>query len=56
MRLAPDEISHWAEFDHVVVNDDLPRAVETVRAVLHAARTATTRQTGLAAFVDGLGG
>jgi guanylate kinase len=56
MQLAHAEISHWSEFDHVVVNDDLPRVVETVRAILHAARTTTTRQTGLAAFVDGLGG
>jgi guanylate kinase len=55
MRLAGDEISHWSEFDHVVVNDDLPRAIEAVRAVLHAARLATARQTGLAAFVHGLG-
>jgi guanylate kinase len=56
MQLAHAEISHWAEFDHVVINDDLPRAVETVRAILHAARTTTARQTGLAAFVGGLGG
>ncbi|HEY3846569.1 MAG TPA: guanylate kinase [Acetobacteraceae bacterium] len=54
MQLAHDEISHWAEFDHVVVNDDLPRAIEAVRAVLHAARMATKRQTGLAEFVRGL--
>ena len=55
MQLAREEISHWPEFDHVVVNDDLPRAIEAVRAVLHAARVATARQTGLAAFVQGLG-
>jgi guanylate kinase len=54
MLLAQDEISHWSEFDHVVVNDDLQRAIEAVRAVLHAARVATARQTGLAAFVRGL--
>jgi guanylate kinase len=54
MKVARDEISHWAEFDHVVVNDDLPRAVEAVRAVLHAARLATGRQVGVADYVRGL--
>jgi guanylate kinase len=54
MRLARDEISHWTEFDHVVVNDDLPTAIAAVRATLLAARLATARQTGLAEFVHGL--
>lgn len=56
MAVARDEISHWAEFDHVVVNDDLAAAVEAVRATLHAARLATARQVGLAGFVRGLEG
>jgi guanylate kinase len=43
------------EFDHVVVNEDLPAATEVVRAVLHGARSATRRLTGLPAFVGGLG-
>jgi len=51
MSLARDEISHWPEFDHVVLNDVFDSAVAAVRAVLHAARLATARQTGLAAFV-----
>jgi guanylate kinase len=55
MLLAQDEISHWPEFDHVVVNEELPRAIEAVRAVLHAARSVTVRQTGLTGFVRGLG-
>ena len=55
MDLAHAEISHWTEFDHIVVNDDLAAAAEAVRAVLHAARSATTRQTGLGEFVRGLG-
>jgi guanylate kinase len=54
MRVARDEIRHWIEFDHVVVNENLAIATETVRAVLHAARSATSRFIGLKAFVDGL--
>jgi guanylate kinase len=54
MRLALDEISHWHEFDHVVVNEDFPCAVASVRAVLHAARLVTARQTGLQDFVRDL--
>lgn len=54
MSLAASEISHWPEFDHVVVNDTLPDAVEQVRSILHAARLATSRRTGLTAFVEAL--
>jgi guanylate kinase len=55
MRVAGEEICHWVEFDHVVVNDHLPTATEAVRAVLHAARSATARLTGLPGFVTSLG-
>ncbi|MDR3534873.1 MAG: guanylate kinase [Acetobacteraceae bacterium] len=55
MRGARDEISHWGDFDHVLVNDDLADAVTAVRAILHAARLATARQTGLPGFISGLG-
>ena len=55
MGLALAEISHWAEFDHSVINDDLGAAVQSVRAILHAARSATARQRGLGDFVRNLG-
>jgi len=55
MRVAGEEICHWVEFDHVVVNEHLPTATEAVRAVLHAARSVTGRMTGLPGFIAGLG-
>jgi len=54
MAVARDEISHWAEFDHVVINDDFNAAVAAVRAVLHAARLATARQSAISGFAQGL--
>ncbi len=56
MARAREEISHCREFDHVLVNDDLDRASEAVRAVLHAARSATARLSGLSEFVARLSG
>jgi guanylate kinase len=56
MRVARDEISHWAEFDHVVVNDVFESCLAELRAVLHAARSATGRQTGLASLVESFAG
>ena len=54
MAEARDEINHWREFDHVVVNHALDDAVTDVQAILAAGRLATFRQSGLAAFVGTL--
>ena len=54
MQAARDEISHWAEFDHVIINQEFEVALASVRAVLDAARTARIRMPGLSAFVAGL--
>lgn len=54
MQAARAEISHWDEFDHVLVNDDIHLCIGQVRAVLHAARCVTRRRTGLTDFVAGL--
>ena len=51
MSAARDEIAHWQEFDHVIVNAELDRSIRDARAVLHAARLRTTRQLSLAAMV-----
>ncbi len=55
MDAARDEIAHWREFDHVIVNEVLDQAIAEARAVLAAARIATARQTGLAGLVHDLG-
>jgi guanylate kinase len=54
MAKAAGEMSHWAEYDYVVINRDIGRAFEEVRAILAAERLKRERQTGLSAFVRGL--
>jgi guanylate kinase len=54
MAKAADEMSHWAEYDYVVINRDLDRAFAEVQAILAAERLKRERQTGLSAFVRGL--
>lgn len=56
MARASDEISHWAEYDYVVVNEDLDRCLEQVRSILNAERARRERQPGLLEFVRGLRG
>src|SRR5690606_11944816 len=51
MAKAADEISHWAEYDYVIVNEDIEESVATVRAILRAERLKRERQTGLVQFV-----
>lgn len=51
MARAKDEISHWAEYEYVVVNDDVDPCFEQVRQILESERLRRTRQTGLIPFV-----
>jgi guanylate kinase len=51
MAEAAHEISHWPEYDYVVVNDDLDTAHKQVIAILTAERLRRRRQLGLAEFV-----
>ncbi|MFT8676490.1 MAG: guanylate kinase [Acetobacter sp.] len=55
MAAARDEISHWQEFDYVIVNTELDRAIAEARAVLVSARQAVRRQTGLVKFAESFG-
>ena len=51
MAKASDEISHYREYDYILVNDDLDQAVKEVRAILQAERLRRDRQIGLTDFV-----
>lgn len=54
MAKASDEISHWAEYDYIVINDDFDRCLANVAAILRAERLRRQRQPGLLDFVRGL--
>jgi guanylate kinase len=54
MAKAADEMSHWAEYDYVVINRDLEQSFADVKAVLAAERLTRERQPGLSDFVRGL--
>jgi guanylate kinase len=54
MAGAAAEISHWREYDYIVVNDDLEASLAQLRAILAAERLKRERQTGLDPFVTHL--
>jgi guanylate kinase len=54
MAKAAGEMSHWPEYDYVVVNRDIDEAFNEVRAILGAERRKRERQVGLTEFVRGL--
>ncbi|WP_193171506.1 guanylate kinase [Nisaea nitritireducens] len=51
MSKAADEISHYREYDYIIVNRDLDESVEAVRAILTAERLKRDRRLGLTDFV-----
>jgi len=54
MDKASDEISHWPEYDYVIVNTDLPTSLEGLTAILTAERLRRERLNGLTSFVRGM--
>ena len=56
MERAAAEISHWAEYDYVLVNEDKETCLGKVHAILEAERLKATRRIGLHDFVRGLNG
>ena len=56
MSKANNEISHWAEYDYVVINDDLDSTLAKIKTILAAERMKRGRQTGIAEFARDLMG
>ncbi len=54
MEKAPDEISHWPEYDYIVINKKIEETVAQVQSILIAERLKRERQTGLTEFVKRL--
>ncbi len=51
MSKASDELSHWAEYDYVIVNHDVEDSLQELRSILAAERIKRTRRSGLTDFV-----
>ena len=54
MAKAADEMSHYAEYDYVVVNSDIATSLSNLKAILTAERLKRERQVGMSGFVKGL--
>ena len=54
MQRAPDEMSHFPEYDYIIVNRDVENSIEMAMSILQAERLKRERQTGLGEFVKGL--
>lgn len=55
MAKATSEMSHWAEYDYIIVNHDLADSVHQVESILAAERLRRDRQVGLGDFIRELG-
>ena len=54
MAKSAEEMSHWSEYDYVVVNHEIEESIAQTQAIVTAERLRRTRQIGLADFVNGL--
>ena len=54
MAKAADEMSHWPEYDYIIINHDIEQSVADVQAILRAERLKRDRRQGVSDFVNGL--
>ncbi len=55
MAKATSEMSHWAEYDYIIVNEEIPLSVAEAEAILAAERLKRERRVGLAEWLRGMG-
>ena len=55
MAKATSEMSHWAEYDYIIVNEDVEKSVARLKAILAAERLKRERQLGLVKFLRNMG-
>lgn len=51
MSKAANEISHWPEYDYIIINHDLAESLEAIKAIVRAERLRRERRVGLSDFV-----
>lgn len=54
MSIAAAEMSHWNEYDYVIINENFEESVKNVEAIIFAERLKRRRQVGLAGFVNAM--
>jgi guanylate kinase len=54
LKTARTELLHWAEFDHIIINDDLDAAFGTLKSILAAARAARSRNAEAGALAEAM--
>ena len=56
MSQAASELSHYDEYNYIMVNNEIEESIKTLKAIVKAERLKTSRQTDLHKFVDSLKG
>ena len=56
MSQAASELSHYDEYNYIMVNNEIEESIKTLKAIVKAERLKTSRQTDLHKFVESLKG
>ena len=54
MSKSENEISHWAEYDYIIINEDISEAIEELTTIVNAERMKRPRQPWLGSFIKKL--